>query len=241
VNDTELLYLAAATTLLAAHPSLRRDASRRGSAHARAEARRRLWIAYLVVWWLVTGVGLVVWNAQGLDWDTLRLSPPRGWRSWASLGLVVVALVRPVHTVAAVARGRPPRRIPWQVPVMEQLAPRTGRELAVWAAVAVTAGVAEEAFFRGHLLAAATPGLGLPAAAGLSVVLFALGHAYQGVRGVLVTGAIGIHLTLVVLVLDSLWPAMALHAITNLTRGVLAWMAFRMTSPEPQGEALDGA
>lgn len=69
--------------------------------------------------------------------------------------------------------------------------------------------------------------LGLWGAATLSVVLFASLHAYQGAKGFLSTGIVGGLCTLVVLILGSLWPAIALHALLDMGQGLVGWLALR--------------
>jgi membrane protease YdiL (CAAX protease family) len=61
----------------------------------------------------------------------------------------------------------------------------------------------------------------------LFVALFEAGHAYQGWNGVLRTGIVGAMYTLVVAAFNSLWPAIALHAVLDLGGGVMAWLALR--------------
>ncbi len=64
-------------------------------------------------------------------------------------------------------------------------------------------------------------------AAALSLPFFASGHAYQGWNGVRRTGIVGAFYTLVVAIVGSLWPAIALHALTDLGAGMMAWLALR--------------
>ena len=55
---------------------------------------------------------------------------------------------------------------------------------------------------------------------------------YQGWNGVLRTGMVGALLTLVVAILGSLWPAIALHALIDLGSGMIAWPALREGSAQ---------
>ena len=61
-------------------------------------------------------------------------------------------------------------------------------------ALAVTAGVCEEIVFRGLLIAVGVHvlGLPLPVAAGLALALFAIGHLYQGPRGMIAVTLFGL-------------------------------------------------
>jgi hypothetical protein len=50
---------------------------------------------------------------------------------------------------------------------------------------------------------------------------------YQGWNGALRTGVVGAFFTLVVGIFNSLWPAIALHALVDLGAGMMAWLALR--------------
>ena len=105
--------------------------------------------------------------------------------------------------------------------------PQTRAELYWFGGVSLTAGFCEEFLFRGSFIWVFAPWLGWWGAAALSLVFFAAGHAYQGWNGVLRTGIVGAIFTLVVAIFDSLWPAIALHALMDLGRGMIAWLALR--------------
>ena len=99
------------------------------------------------------------------------------------------------------------------------LLPRTRRERWAYAGVAVTAGVTEELLYRGWLvwfLALAAPVGGYAGAIVVSSVAFGLGHAYQGVRGVLLAGAAGFGLALLAFSTGSLLLPVLLHALVDL-------------------------
>ena len=93
--------------------------------------------------------------------------------------------------------------------------------------VSLTAGFCEEFLFRGYFIWALAPWLGWWGAAALSLLIFASGHAYQGWNGALRTGIVGAIFTLVVAIFGSLWPAIALHALIDLSNGMFAWLALR--------------
>ena len=54
-------------------------------------------------------------------------------------------------------------------------------------------------------------------------LLFGLAHAYQGPRGVLQTGVVGLGLAVLYVFTGSLWVPMALHAFVDLNSGLLAY------------------
>lgn len=98
------------------------------------------------------------------------------------------------------------------------IVPRTTRERRYAAALAVTAGITEEVFFRGALIALGIEVFHLPAlaAAALSLILFVSVHAYQGRLGMLGVGFLGLWLTALTLLTGSLLPAMVLHIASDL-------------------------
>lgn len=97
------------------------------------------------------------------------------------------------------------------------LLPRTAGE-RFWAGViAFNAGLSEEVFFRlalPLLLAAVTGQAAL--AFWLAVVIFGLGHAYQGLFGVIATTVIGALLGLIYLYSGNLWLVVVIHAGIDL-------------------------
>ncbi len=199
-----------------------------------ARARLYLWRSAIAYPWILTGVAIALWAVYQRPVTALGLSVPVGWRFSVAIGLIVLLVLYYLQAVAAVRRD-PATRATVQAQFTGELAnvlPRTGRELTWFGAVAVTAGVCEELLYRGIFIWTLSPWLGWWGAALLSLLVFALGHAYQGSQGVIRTGAVGAVFTALVALLDSLWPVMVLHALVDLGSGVLAWLVLR-----PSGHA----
>jgi membrane protease YdiL (CAAX protease family) len=98
------------------------------------------------------------------------------------------------------------------------LFPRTARAARWFALVAITAGVCEEIAFR-RLVPVYVARLGgeyTYAPFILSSIAFGVAHRYQGARGMVLTGVIGLVLYALVAATGSLWPAMCVHAIIDL-------------------------
>jgi hypothetical protein len=112
-------------------------------------------------------------------------------------------------------------------PDVERLAPHSTPELRRWVALSLSAGLCEEFVFRGYLIWAFQPLLGVWGAAALSVAAFAAVHSYQGAKGALAVGGLGAAFTVVTLAFGSLLPAIALHAIVDIGEGLVAWAVFR--------------
>jgi membrane protease YdiL (CAAX protease family) len=96
--------------------------------------------------------------------------------------------------------------------------PRTPAERWWAVGVALTAGITEEAVFRGLLIAVGTQLYGLPLAVAVaaSLALFVAGHAYQGRRGMVGVAVLGGLFTMVYLMSGSLLLAMVLHVCQDL-------------------------
>jgi CAAX protease family protein len=229
VTTADLLYLALiAIGLFVDHFVLWPTFLRRSQADP-SQARLWLWSGWMILLWTLVATGVALWLFEARTWEALRLTIPRGWRLWSSIGLVFALPITYARTVVRVTRRRRSRRIKVGNPHVEKLSPHTRSELGWWVALSLSAGFCEEFIFRGYLIFAFQPMLGLWGAAMFSVVVFAAGHAYQGAKGVLATGIVGSLLTLVVLISGSLLPAIALHALVDIGQGLVAWLVFRRT------------
>jgi membrane protease YdiL (CAAX protease family) len=180
----------------------------------------------MIMLWTLVVAGVVLWLFEGRAWSALRLVAPRGWRLWGSIALASALVIAYARTVARIARSKP-GRIKLGNPHAEKLSPHTQSELSLWVALSLSAGVCEEFVFRGYLIWAFQPLLGIYGAALFSVAVFAVAHAYQGAKGILATGIAGSSLTFVVLISGSLFPAMVLHALVDIGSGVVACSALR--------------
>jgi membrane protease YdiL (CAAX protease family) len=112
--------------------------------------------------------------------------------------------------------------------------PRTLIEHRWFQAVSVTAGICEELLFRGFLMWALRPWLGLWGAFAATSILFGLGHSYQGRRGLLNSTVIGMVLGALALLTGSILPGMILHALVDLSSGSIGYAALR---DEASGES----
>ncbi|HVD60513.1 MAG TPA: CPBP family intramembrane glutamic endopeptidase [Gemmatimonadaceae bacterium] len=202
-----------------------------------ARARVWLWSSIIILWWTLVAAGVVLWMFQRRDWAELRLVAPHGWRVLGTIGLLTLIVIFYASRIGKIARARrSKKRIKFPEDV-ERRAPHTRVELAWFVALSVTAGICEEFIFRGYLIWVLQPVFGLWGAAAVSVVAFAAGHAYEGTKGALATGVVGVLLTLVVLGFGSLVPAIAAHALIDASEGLIAWLALREVETAHEGES----
>ncbi len=174
--------------------------------------------------WVVVALVVGTWLLLGRNFAMIGIAPTL--RSWDLGGFGVVALGVLVLIVQVLrVKSLSDKRLDKALKSVDRMkvAPATGRELAVFMAVAVTAGVWEELVYRGFLIWFLAPVVGIAGALILSSFVFGMGHAYQGAPGVAVTAFIGLVLAVLYVVSGSLWWLMAVHALVNVYGGVVAW------------------
>lgn len=194
-------------------------------------ARRWLWASSIAHLWTLTAFGAALWMANDRTWTSLGLNLPEGWRLWVALAVLLLLGAYQALAVWTVARRSEQREsLRNQLGSLTVILPHTRRELHWFGGVSVTAGFCEEFLYRGYFIWVFAPWLGWWGAAALSVPFFAMAHIYQGWQGVLRTAAAGAIFALVVAIFDSLWPAIALHILIDLSVGTMAWLVLRTSS-----------
>lgn len=106
--------------------------------------------------------------------------------------------------------------------------PHSGSEMAVWVALAITAGVCEETVFRGYLqqqLAAWTGSV--PVGVVLSAAFFGFGHVYQGVRQAVLIGVYGVLFGILAAWRRDVKPGMVAHAWQDSIAGALSYILYK--------------
>jgi len=96
--------------------------------------------------------------------------------------------------------------------------PRTKTERIFWVILSITAGICEETGFRGYVLTKLNIFLNnwyLTVA--VSSLCFGLGHFYQGIGGIILTGTYGLLFCLLFIWRKSLVPGIFAHSLQDLT------------------------
>ena len=229
---TTLLVLVVATPLLGIWDFRRLI---RWIEEGRRDARLKSYHWILAMEWGMT-LGLTAWwFASGRDLATLGLVPAfAGWR-WVALALGLAGSLFMVWQMFTALRDPAElAKIRAKMGDLSALAPQTGAEHRAFNLVAVTAGICEEILYRGILLGALAPVLGLWQAVVLSSIVFGMGHAYQGLAGILKTGLVGLVMALLTVFSGSLLAAIVLHAVIDLTSGRMLGAALRAAPPEDE-------
>lgn len=184
--------------------------------------RMRLWQRAIVSQWLLVLGVVAIWMWTHRSFVSLRLPLlPTPGLVGVLVGLTtIVSLV--VRQRAQLATDETLRaQVRERLAPVERLLPRTSQEFPWFTALAITAGVCEEFLFRGFVLWYLAHLMPPPAAWAMQALLFGLGHAYQGAKGILRTGIAGAFFSAVVYVSGSLLPAMLIHALMDVHAGDL--------------------
>ncbi|MGH7654328.1 MAG: CPBP family glutamic-type intramembrane protease [Gemmatimonadaceae bacterium] len=138
--------------------------------------------------------------------------PALGARAWLA-GACALGFQCAMQYVSNVIRTPEERRT---MPVLRMM-PRSASERALYSVVAVAAGVAEEAAYRGVLTSILWHALGVGwLAAVVSAVAFAASHAVQGWKSMAVIFVMACSMQLLVSYTGTLVIAMAVHAMYDL-------------------------
>jgi membrane protease YdiL (CAAX protease family) len=118
--------------------------------------------------------------------------------------------------------------------LMHSMAPRQGRELLLFALVAVMAGISEESSYRGVAIWILTPIFGgnIYPAIFLSAMAFAVAHAVQGGKTMAMIFVVALVLQAVVQLTHTLVIAMLVHMAYDVVAGVVAGRRARALDQE---------
>lgn len=190
--------------------------------------------------WLPTGVVvlLALAGAQALQPADLGWHGPRLETEilpvWLSISIAVLAVIFAAYSIIDLLRLK--YNAAYRTAVRDKLKsvkmpeylgllmPESRTENRLYAGVAISAGIAEEALYRGFLtfvLVNWFPALGIWPAILISAALFGLGHLYQGISGMVRTFVLGLILSLIYLATGTLWLCIIIHILIDLAGTVL--------------------
>lgn len=180
------------------------------------DAKIRLYRGLAIEQIVSTAVVLFIWRNGRPSSSSLGLVAPRSW-GWTIAMLVVI-----VGALAWSSFRLRPRAAKIRKQLegsLGALLPDSHRERSWFGAISVGAGISEELAFRGFLfyyLATYVPHLNTLEKLLLTSVCFGLGHIYQGWRGAISTGILGLVFAGLYVITGSLLLPMVLHAMVDL-------------------------
>lgn len=203
-------------------------------ASGRPDARVRAYRRTILVQWCLALVVLTWTLASHRPVARLGLRAPAGSGViWAVLASVLVLALQAMQLRSAWRSPAMRERLRVRFADLGRFLPHTATEMRMFAGLAATAGCCEELVFRGFLPAALAPVIGMPVAIVLAIGSFALGHAYQGRRGILTAGLAAAVMVALYLATGSLLVPVLVHAGTDVLNGALLYTALSENGSSP--------
>lgn len=199
----------------------------RGSANAGAIARAKtfnrsiFYVLTMAFEWAMLGIVLLGVRLHGTPLSTVLGERWKSIREVArDIGIAVAFLIVSA-LVLSISLGHPGESAPNGI--VQAILPHGPLESILWIGVSVSAGICEEAIFRGYLqrqLIALTrsPVAGIL----LTALAFGFGHAYKGVVGAVQIAVFGALFGILAYWRRSVRPGMIAHAFTDSFAGVMA-------------------
>jgi membrane protease YdiL (CAAX protease family) len=214
---------------------------RLASEEDRPRARRGFYRQAMVLQWTLALATLALWIAARRPWASLGfLLRLNAGLIGIVAGMAIIAVVIVRQRRAALADGEALAKLRQRTARLEVMLPHSREELKQFFALSVTAGVCEELLYRGYLIWYLAHWLGLFPAAGLAAVIFGVGHAYQGWKGILTTALVGAFLGGVYIVSGSLYAGMLIHALMDAHSGHLMQAAYERAADGAAGVERPG-
>jgi len=197
------------------------------SADERPRVRLSVYRQAMVIQWGLALAALGLWVANAREWEGIGLVPRFGWGLGGVLaGMLMMGFVVLRQRREALGDDDALARLRGRMSRLELMLPHSREELSLFLKLSLTAGICEELLYRGYLIWYLSHWLPVYPAAALASLLFGIGHVYQGWRGVITTGFVGVFLAAVYLVTGSLYAGMVMHALMDAHSGHLMQAAY---------------
>lgn len=200
--------------------------------------RVRLWLYRqgIAIQWALAAAVVVLWMWQGRPWAALGVVPRLTWGLvGVAVGFAIIVGVVMAQRGKALEDEEALERLRRQMRNVERMMPRGDLEMRWFGRLAVTAGVCEELLYRGYLLWYLGHWFGLVPAVLIASLVFGVGHAYQGPRGIAITTFVGMFMSAVYLLTGSIAACVVIHTLMDLNAGQMARAAFAREplAPDP--------
>jgi membrane protease YdiL (CAAX protease family) len=203
-------------------------------ADPRPGAKSRLYALLIVVQWLLLGGLAIICRHHGITAAELgeRLGNPVLTLGLSAGLLVLLGAMTAMNVRQLKAMNR--ETLEKSLRRLRRFLPASRRELLLFGAMALTAGICEELLYRGWLVAflgALTGSIWLGVLIGGAI--FGLGHSYQGPRGIVATGVLGLLFGAIFVGIGSLYPVQLIHFAINFANGIAGASAMRRLDSLP--------
>jgi membrane protease YdiL (CAAX protease family) len=194
--------------------------------------------------WGLSALVAVLWVTRGRNWAALGLVPQlNGAAIGVAVGILIVLVAGGIQQRKALARAGAADTLRKRMAKIERILPHSEADLRWFEVVSITAGICEEFLYRGFLIWYLSHLMPFWPAVVVAVVLFGVGHVYQGPAGATRAGLLGAFLALVYLLTRSLYLSMLLHFMADFFSGRVMYGIYRADAERAAGGATgaDGA
>lgn len=182
----------------------------------------------LLLEWGLSALVAVLWVQHGRNWAALGLVPQlNGAALGVAAGTLIVLVALALQQRKALERPGAADTLRKRMEKIERILPHTEADLRWFEMVSITAGICEEFLYRGYLIWYLSHLMPLWPAVAVAVVLFGVGHVYQGPAGATRAGLLGAFLALVYLLTRSLYLSMLLHFMADFFSGRVMYAIYR--------------
>jgi membrane protease YdiL (CAAX protease family) len=190
----------------------------------------------IILEWSLVLVTLVIWGFSGRGWEHLGLglSLDLGWWVGSALALVASGFLVLQWLGLRNDENKLQRMSP-EFESLQAMIPHDHREQRWFGAVSISAGICEEIIYRGFLLGVLTALGGAWLGVLVSSLIFGLAHSYQGPKGIAKTAGIGLVAAGITVLTGSLWAAIFLHIVIDITSGLIAQRVMDVSGRSPEG------
>jgi membrane protease YdiL (CAAX protease family) len=178
--------------------------------------RRGVYLSNIIALWVFTFLVLGGWIYANRPLAELGLAPLSGMSAVVSLTIVILVIAVAIVFYQSIMRLN--NKYNWTF--VPELLPHNQQELRIFLLLSATAGIAEEILFRGFLIWYLSQFGNTAFAVLVSSLIFAVAHAYQGLKAVAVIFPISLVFVFLYLYSGSLLPPILLHAAINSYAGI---------------------
>lgn len=179
--------------------------------------------------WLLCTITIVIWISNDRSFNLLRLDFAFSRVVWISILLFVITpflFLLLFRKTRDDDKQREAIKEKFDSVAAGEFLPRSKKEFTWFVFLSITAGICEELLFRGFLIWYLETLSNTLFAAVLSSVLFGAAHSYQGVKGSIRSGIMGLILALILLWTESLLIPIFIHIAGDVYNGVVGWLGY---------------
>jgi hypothetical protein len=213
--------------------------NRRYTAQARAGKpfdRVRFYRLTMAVEWAFFAALAAAWWFYGrpvTDLGVVAVGGPALWGGATLLLLLTGLLLYSWRTVITASNADKEKQRESLGDIAKYL-PQTAEELRLFMGVSITAGIVEEIVYRGFVIWFLVQFMPIWAAVIISSVAFGLAHGYQGAKGALRTGLVGLAFGIFYVVTGSIWLPIIAHVLLDALQGAALYGLLRRDNDAPQ-------